>query len=429
MNYKRITVETLSKIVIGLCVIIAIAVFAGTFQTETFETVSRLNESISEMRSQVDENEETISQSEVQIAEAQEKLPALKKAKTTAEKKRDKENEALDAVCDRNYFSSFYCDDPSACETLHDAVSDASNKYYSAKEELDECEGSISDARYAISEANKRIEELNKEIKAYSELKSSAAWSVFFFVVAMLLTIAALVFISMFLLNRDDRIKGLIACGMLAGASFIYMLLPTSTTFLTYLLGAGISAIIAGLISGNIQKPIVGRVVVIVLSVIIFFATLFTAPFTALCSAIAFILISLILVPCVFTEYLDIAKHIFFTIITLGIWNLIWVYNFTENLNKVKQAEKRAPIRELLLCVFLPLYHIFWTYKTAENTELYGVEKGKSFKIDILCFVLSLVCPFLASVIIQDKTNLIVGKPVANEVIDEVPVEEAAAQE
>ena len=160
---------------------------------------------------------------------------------------------------------------------------------------------------------------------------------------------------------------------------------------------------------------------------LIFIITPYTALFTSFCSAVAFILVSLVLVPCVFTEYLDIAKHIFFTIITFGIWHLIWMYNFTENLNKVEQAEKRAPIRELLLCALLPLYYIFWTYKTAENTELYAEEKGKSFNISILCLALSVICPLLASIIIQDKTNIIVLNSTINE-LPEVPAIEETTE-
>jgi hypothetical protein len=261
-----------------------------------------------------------------------------------------------------------------------------------------------------------------------SALKAKASWNGFFLVVAMFLAFAGIVLISKFMLDRTNTKIGLIACGLFGGSSFLYMILPTTTTFLTYILGIAIFAIFAGLISGKIQKRVIARVFAIVFSVIIFAATLFTAPFTAILSAIAFILVSLVLVPCVFTEYLDIAKHIFFTIITFGIWHLIWMYNHTENLNKVEQAEKRAPIRELLLCAFLPLYYIFWTYKTAGNTELYANEKGKNFKIDILCFILSVVNPLLASVIIQDKINIIVGKPVVENVIEEVS-EEAPVEE
>lgn len=429
MNYKKITVETLSKIAIGLLVIIAISILAGTFQSKTFETVSELGKSISELKEQIVKVDETIAQSEIEIAESEEKLPSLEKAKTAAKKKLEEEKAVLEPVCDRKWFSFYLCDNPSVCGSLHSAVSAASSKFTSATDEVINCEQAISSAKKAITNATEQKENLNIEIKGLSSLRAKASWSAFFLIIAMLLAFAGIVFISRFLLDRTNTKNGIIACGLLAGSSLLYMILPTATTFLTYLLGIAIFAIFAGLISGKIQKRITARVFAIVFSVIIFAATLFTAPFTALCSAVAFVLVSLVLVPCVFTEYLDIAKHIFFTIITFGIWHLIWMYNFTENLNKVGEAEKRAPIRELLLCVFLPLYYIFWTYKTAGNTELYAEEKGRNFNIDILCLVLSVINPLLASVIIQDKTNIIVGKPVSDNVIEEAPIVEVASEE
>ena len=394
MNYKRITVQTLSKIAIGLLVLIAILIFAGTFQNNVFETASELGTEISGKKAEIAELNE-------KITEYEKEFPNLKKDEKTGELILEEVEMALNKECYRDYYSSWYCDKD--CRNLHYTVDCLEQK-----------------------------EQLNEQINELSPLKAKASWNGFFLVVAMLLALAGFVFISMFMLDITNRKKGLIACGLLVGSSFLYMILPTSTTFLTYLLGIAIFAIFAGLISEKIQKRIAARVFAIILSIIVFCATFIFAPFTAILSAIAFILVSLILVPCVFTEYLDIAKHIFFTIITLGIWHLIWMYNHTENLNKVEQAEKRAPIRELLLCAFLPLYYIFWTYKTAGNTELYANEKGKNFKIDILCFILSVVNPLLASVIIQDKINMIVGQPVPENTIEEVseeaPVEEISEE-
>lgn len=408
MNYKRITVDTLAKIAIGLLVIIAISILAGTFQNNTFETISELNASISEKKEEMARLDEI-------IAEYEKKLPDLKKEEETARQDLNKAKAECNKVCSRSSYSWRYCD--SKCRYLHYAVDSASDK-------LDDCKEAIADGE----ETKRSRAKLDEEIKGLKSRKAKESSTAFFLIVAMLLALAGLIFISMFMLDRTNTKKGLIACGMLAGSSLIYMALPTATTFLTYLFGIAVFAIFAGLISDKIQKRIVARVFAIIFSIIIFAVTLITAPVAAVCSAIAFILMSLVLVPCVFTEYLDIAKHIFFTIITLGIWHLIWMYNHTENLNKVEQAEKRAPIRELLLCAFLPLYYIFWTYKTAGNTELYANEKGKNFKIDILCFILSVVNPLLASVIIQDKINMIVGKPVVENVIEEVS-EEAPVEE
>ena len=427
MNYKRITVKTLSNIAMVLCVIIAIGTFVGTFRNNSINIVSELKSEISELKALVAENEEIIAQANIEITEATEKLPGLKEAEAKAKKALDAANDSLDTVCDRSYYSAYFCIDALVCEPFHTAVSDASSKYSSAKNALTSCENTIYYAERDIEDATERNENLNAEIKRLSSRKAKASWTVFFLIVAMLLALAEFVFIVRFLYDRTNKKNGLMACGMLAGSSFLYLLLPTATTFLTYLSGIIIFALLAGLISEKIQKRLAARVTIIIFSVIILLTTIFFAPVTAICSAIAFILMSLVLVPCVFTEYLDIAKHIFFTIITFGIWYLIWMYNFTENLNKVEEAEKRAPVRELILCALLPLYYIFWTYKTAANTELYAAEKGKSCKIEVLCLALSIISPLLASIIIQDKTNIIVGKPVENNVVEEAAEETVEA--
>lgn len=127
--------------------------------------------------------------------------------------------------------------------------------------------------------------------------------------------------------------------------------------------------------------------------------------------AVTMICISLVLVPLTFTEYNNVAKHIFFSIITLGVWMLIWIYNVTKNLNKVSSVDARKPVAELLLCMFVPLYIVYWLYKTAEYTEAYGAENGKEFKIDILSLAFAVISPIISTIIIQDKINRIVGKP------------------
>ena len=127
--------------------------------------------------------------------------------------------------------------------------------------------------------------------------------------------------------------------------------------------------------------------------------------------ALMMFFVSLILVPPVFTEYNSIAKHIFFSVITCDIWQVIWIYHLTKNLNKVALVEKRKPGRETFFCLVLPFYFAYWLYKTAEGVEAYGEENGKKYKISLLCLALAMVCPFVSTIIIQDKINQIVGKP------------------
>ena len=126
---------------------------------------------------------------------------------------------------------------------------------------------------------------------------------------------------------------------------------------------------------------------------------------------IVMILLAFVVEPLVFTEYIKIAKHIFLTLITCGIWLAVWAYHVTKNLNKVSEAEERTPRNELLLCMFLPFYAPYWTFKTAETVESYGKEMNKSLNLEVLALVFAFICPPFATVMIQNKINVIVGKP------------------
>ena len=105
--------------------------------------------------------------------------------------------------------------------------------------------------------------------------------------------------------------------------------------------------------------------------------------------------------------YYSIAKHIAMTIFTLGLWYVVWVWHVTRRLNSVDNAERRKPTASLLLCLFLPLYATYWNYTSAQRIDRLAKQNGVESKLDVLCLVLSLVIPFLPSIIMQEKLNRI----------------------
>lgn len=413
MNYKRITVATFAVIAAVLCAILAISVFGATIKLDPYAESRILGERLEELKAELATSEENIVNIEASIAEENEKLPALKKDLDNAQKALKKAKDNLSAVCTRNYYSSYFCDEAANCEELHDKVASESTKYSKAENKVLNCENAIRDAQEKLQYAKDRVNELKNSISNVSSDKSKATARGFFFFLAMIISVAGFVVLAKFILSTERKKFGYIACALMAASSFIYILLPTKTSGFVYVLSIVLSLIFYALISETTESRIALRVIAIIISIIVLLSTIFFAPFVGPLYVLTMILITMVLVPCVFTEYIDIAKYIFFTIITFGIWHLIWVYNVTENLNKVESAEKRPPVRELLLYIFLPLYNIYWTYKTAEATELYGAEKGKLFKINILCLAFSFVNPLIPSILIQDKTNIIVGKPEA----------------
>ena len=67
--------------------------------------------------------------------------------------------------------------------------------------------------------------------------------------------------------------------------------------------------------------------------------------------------------------YVGIVKHILLTLFTFGIYDCIWVYKTTENLNLTDVNEKQSGAKKLLLCIFVPFYRIYWFYAQAKRLE------------------------------------------------------------
>lgn len=114
--------------------------------------------------------------------------------------------------------------------------------------------------------------------------------------------------------------------------------------------------------------------------------------------------------------YCGLVKHTLLLVFTFGIWMLIWVYRMTEYTNAVKGEEKRNPTNKLLLYIFVPLYSIYWIYKTALRID--KMANGKNIEPDIStpCLILAILVPVLAPILMQDKMNKVVstkGVPVS----------------
>lgn len=123
---------------------------------------------------------------------------------------------------------------------------------------------------------------------------------------------------------------------------------------------------------------------------------------------IAIVTTSIIIVPIKFTINNSIGKHLFLCIFTLGIWYLVWLYNATKYLNTLEEVQYRNPLKELLLCMFLPFYAVYWYYKTAEILEKHSKEKGIKSETPIVSLVFAIILPLVASVINQNKINEII---------------------
>lgn len=107
--------------------------------------------------------------------------------------------------------------------------------------------------------------------------------------------------------------------------------------------------------------------------------------------------------------FIPLVKHILLTFFTFGIWQFIWIYKTTLNLNSAVNGQSRSATKELLLCLFIPFYSIYWIYKTALLVDTFAHQQNKQSDIAKLCLILAIFIPVVPVILIQDKINGIVN--------------------
>ena len=103
--------------------------------------------------------------------------------------------------------------------------------------------------------------------------------------------------------------------------------------------------------------------------------------------------------------YIDMAACILLLLLTCGIYWYIWIYRTTKYLNRTPGEESRDPVAQLLLCMFIPFYQIYWTYKSAQRVDKLAKVSGTTSDITNLCLILAILVPIVAPMIMQDKIN------------------------
>ena len=435
-----------AKFTAVLCVITAVFVLVAFLAGNPLTTIEYRNNKITATKEDITANEERIVTLTADIATYQTNLEeaksslmkeqeALAVANTeleTAVAALQEANAALDKVCTWSYYSSWWCG--SDCRPLHDAVTSCSDtaatrratvnklaeNVQALEDTIEETEDAIQQAEHDIVTAEENIVSLTKQLKDLRSLLFTDWFVLLAQVVALLLTIASLVcFARCFFTGIYDK-HAFMACGAMALGSLLYILVGRVFLFSSvpvglYLLTSPhtwnivVAALFATIFAKKEGKLAKFRVLAVIAALVV--GALSATSGIGVLYAVTMICVAFVLVPAVFTEYNSIAKHIFFTFITLGLWQLIWTYHVTKNLNKVSGVETRKPGLTLLLCLILPFYYTYWLLKTGENVEAYAREKGKQCKLDILCLVFAFICPLISTVLIQNKINMIVGKP------------------
>ncbi|MBQ9933155.1 MAG: DUF4234 domain-containing protein [Ruminiclostridium sp.] len=101
----------------------------------------------------------------------------------------------------------------------------------------------------------------------------------------------------------------------------------------------------------------------------------------------------------------DMLKHILLLIFTFGVWYCIWIYRTTGFLNDTRDSSDRNPTNQLLLCIFVPFYLIYWVYQSAKRTDIQAHDRGIPCDLGLLCLVMAFFVPLLPPILMQDIFN------------------------
>ena len=101
----------------------------------------------------------------------------------------------------------------------------------------------------------------------------------------------------------------------------------------------------------------------------------------------------------------DMLKHILLLIFTFGVWYCIWIYRTTGFQNNTRDFSDRNPTNQLLLCIFVPFYLIYWVYQSAKRTDIQAHDRGIPCDLGLLCLVMAFFVPLLPPILMQDKFN------------------------
>ena len=89
-------------------------------------------------------------------------------------------------------------------------------------------------------------------------------------------------------------------------------------------------------------------------------------------------------------------------------WYLIWIYRMTGYLNRVEDEQPRNPTNQLLLCIFVPFYTVWWVYQSAQRIDKLAAAKGIASDLSMLCLILAIFVGVVPPILMQDKINAIV---------------------
>lgn len=105
--------------------------------------------------------------------------------------------------------------------------------------------------------------------------------------------------------------------------------------------------------------------------------------------------------------YIKLTKHALLLVFTFGVWQYIWYYKTTNYLNRDDSVAPRSAVAQLLLCLFIPLYSIFWTFNSAKRIDRISAKNGLHSALAGPSVFLAIFGSFAMPLLIQNNINTV----------------------
>ena len=111
----------------------------------------------------------------------------------------------------------------------------------------------------------------------------------------------------------------------------------------------------------------------------------------------------------------SIVSSIILSALTLGIYNIFWMYSIIKSAC-ILQNNSKSVVKQFLLYVFVPFYHIYWWYKNGEQLEReYKKFNYRPIGHRVAYLLLSLFClNIIAMAILQSDFNALKAKYISS---------------
>ena len=87
----------------------------------------------------------------------------------------------------------------------------------------------------------------------------------------------------------------------------------------------------------------------------------------------------------------NVFAHMLLSVITFRIYDVFWMYSLENNVFSLEKR-KKSSLSTILLCMFVPFYHLYWWYSRAKSAKAKIAELGgKSRANGAICLILSMI--------------------------------------